>query len=90
MSDIPADYPTRLNLAEQIARIERTQADLSKLLAEQRKLQAEGDKYPDEQRKLRAEARKYRWDPVFLVIGAIIAGVFARLDVILHALGVGP
>ena len=80
MSDIPAGYPERLNLAEAVARIERNQAEISKLFAESAKLR-------DEATKLRAEARKYRWDPAFLVLGAIIAGIFARLPEILHAFG---
>ena len=74
MSDVPASYPERLNLADQVARIERNQVEITKLFAEAAKL--------------RAEARKFRWDPVFLVLGAVIAGVFARLPEILHAFGV--
>ena len=74
MSDVPASYPERLNLADQVARIERNQAEITKLFAEAAKL--------------RAGARKFRWDPVFLVLGAVIAGVFARLPEILHAFGV--
>ena len=37
MSDIPADQRTRLDLADQIARIERNQAEIEKLFAEARK-----------------------------------------------------
>lgn len=37
MSDIPEDYRDRLNLREQIARIDRDQAEVHKLLAEARK-----------------------------------------------------
>jgi hypothetical protein len=33
-----ADYPDRLNLAEQVARIERSQEETRKLVAEQHKL----------------------------------------------------
>jgi hypothetical protein len=73
MSDLPADYGERLNLREQIARIDRA-------LAENHKFQAETNK-------LFAEARKFRWDPVLLIAGAIIAGLFARLPEILKALG---
>jgi hypothetical protein len=76
MSDIPADYADRLNLREQIARIDRSIDEAAKLRAEQHKLMA--------------EARKFRWDPIIVVAGAIIAGVFLRLPEILHALGIGP
>ncbi len=82
MSDIPAGYPERLNLAEAVARIERNQAEIAKLFAESAKLN-------DEAAKLRAEGRKFRWDPVFLILGAVIAGIFARLPEILRAVGVG-
>ncbi len=78
MSDIPTDYPNRLNLAEQVARIERTQAELGKLLAER-------DKFG-------AESRKYDRDPWILTLAALIAAfaaVIARLPEILHAAGIG-
>ena len=42
-----------------------------------------------ETHKLLAEARKFGRDPWFLVIGAILAGVFTRLPEILRALGIG-
>ena len=42
MSDIPTDYPTRLNLAELVARIERQQEETRKFVSEQHKLMAEG------------------------------------------------
>ena len=41
MSDFPADYTERLNLREQIARIDRNQAEVQKLLAEAAKFKRE-------------------------------------------------
>lgn len=41
MSDIPHDYQDRLNLREQIARIDRNQAEMQKLLAEAAKFKRE-------------------------------------------------
>ena len=41
MSDIPHDYRDRLDLSEQIARIDRNQAEIGKLLAEARKFNRE-------------------------------------------------
>ena len=75
MSDLPEDYGQQLNLREQIARIDRNQAETQKLIAEGRKLLA--------------EARKFNRDPWYLVIGAIVAGIFTRLPEILRALGIG-
>ena len=40
-----------------------------------------------ETQKLFAEARKFRWDPWFLIVGAVIAALISRLDVILKAFG---
>lgn len=37
MSDIPADHHTRLDLADQIARIERNRAEIEKLFSRTRK-----------------------------------------------------
>ena len=44
MSDFPADYAERLNLREQIARIDRSLDEAAKFRAEQRKLTAEAAK----------------------------------------------
>jgi hypothetical protein len=46
MSDVPASLPysDRLNLAEQIARIDRAQEETRKFVAEQHKLTAEASK----------------------------------------------
>ena len=53
-----------LDLREQIARIDRAQAETQKFAAEQRKLTA--------------EAAKFTRDPWFLVVGALIAALPAR------------
>ena len=82
MSDIPADYRDRLNLREQIARID----DALSRIDRQRE---ETNKFVAEQHKLMAKAKKFGRDPWMLVIGAIIAGMFARLPEILHAFGFG-
>lgn len=81
MSDIPADWRGQLDIREQIARIDREQAEIHKLMAERPKLEA--------------ETKKYNRDPWILALAAliaafatVIAGVFARLDVILHAFGI--
>lgn len=44
MSDLPADYGERLNLADLVARIERQQAETRKFTAEQAKLTTEAAK----------------------------------------------
>jgi len=59
---------------------DRERVELGRLIEETRKFVAE-------QHKLMAEAQKYNRDPWFLVIGAIIAALAARLDVILRAFG---
>jgi len=41
MSDLPTDYQDRLNLREQIARIDRNQAEIQKLFAEAAKFRRE-------------------------------------------------
>ena len=78
MSDLARDYQDRLNLREQIARIDHQQAEIQKLFAEREKLEAEG--------------HKYNRDPWVLVLAAIIAALatlFARLPELLTVLGVG-
>lgn len=77
MSDIPEDYQERLNLREQIERIDRNHAEIQKLLAEGAKLLAERDKFNRE-----------RWVIPVTVFGAILAAIVARLPEILHAVGV--
>ena len=73
MSDIPSDWRGQLDIREQIARIDRNQAEIQKLLAEQPKL--------------RAEARKYRWDPFLVIAGMVVAAIAVRLPEILAAFG---
>ena len=80
MSDLPADYRERLDVREQVVRID----DMISRIERQ---QEETRKFVSEQHKLMAEARKFGRDPWFLVIGAVIAGAFTRLPEILHALG---
>lgn len=41
MSDLPADYGARLDLREQIARIDKTMAETQKLLSERHKFDRE-------------------------------------------------
>ena len=66
MSDIPSDWKGQLDIREQIARIDRNQAEIQKLFA---------------------EAKKFNRDPWFVVVGAVLAAVVARLPEILHAFG---
>jgi hypothetical protein len=78
MSDLPHDYRERLDLREQIARIDKSIDEAAKLRAEQSKLMA--------------EAGKFNRDPWILSLAALIgafAVVIARLPEILHAFGVG-
>lgn len=85
MSETPIDYRDRLNLREQIDRIDRQRAETQKLFAESQKLTAE-------QQKLFAESLKFNreiWIVPLTVAGAILAAVIARLPEILHAFGVG-
>jgi hypothetical protein len=63
--------------------------DLPDILARIDRQQEETRKFVAEQHKLMAEAKKFGRDPWFLVIGAIVAGVFTRLPEILRALGFG-
>ena len=77
MSDIPADFTDRLNLREQIARIDRNQAEIGKLLAEQTKLSAEADKL-----------RRDRFLAPVLVAAAVSGAVATILPTVLRAWGV--
>jgi hypothetical protein len=88
---------------ESAARLQSILAGIDRDLAESAKLREEGFKLQWERlklersllnldatdSKLRAEARKYRFDPLMVLGGAIIAGLFLRLPEILHALGLG-
>ena len=97
MSDIP-DYRTRLDLAEIVSRIERQQEETRKYVAEQHKLRAEadklaaeGNKFSAEQVKLFSEAKKLSWDRWIIlplsILGAILAALIARLDVVARVFG---
>lgn len=73
MSDIPANF----DLQEQVARIDRAQAETEKFVAEQRKLIAKS-------MKLDRERFWFPWLQVLAIIGAIlssagIAAIVARL-----------
>lgn len=59
------EYTDRLNLAEQVARIERSQEETRKFVAEQHKLTAEASKLN----------RDRFWVPVLAVAAAIAAGI---------------
>lgn len=87
MSDLPADYQERLNLKDEIARIERNQA-------ETQKLQEETRKFVSEQHKLMAEGHKYNRDrwilPLTVLItafGSIIVGLLVSLPTYLRLFG---
>lgn len=70
MSDVPADYRDRLNLREQIERIDRQRAEGLKFAAEQHKLAAE-------QQKLMAEALKLnrdRWLAPWVLLTSLLSG----------------
>lgn len=75
MSDIPADYRERLDLREQMARLDQLREEALKLAAEQHKLTAEAGK-------LIAEAAKLKWDrwlaPLVLV-ASMVGGVIVAL-----------
>jgi hypothetical protein len=83
MSDVPTDYRERLDLREQIERIDRAREEGQKLSAERQKLTAEEQKLWSEAHKLDAEAMKLRRDRAFLpwtVIAALLgagAALFA-------------
>lgn len=89
---MPADYRDRLDLRAIIARIDRDRAEGEKLREETQKFVAEQHKLLSEQHKLMAERHKFNreiWIVPLTILGAIIAGVVARLMEILHAFGVG-
>ena len=75
---------TDLDLREQIARIDRTQAELSKLLAEQPKLVAETAKLTAETRKLDRDRRV----SALLAITGLIGGIVTVVQLLLHLRGV--
>ena len=80
MSDVPADYPARLNLAELVARIDRQHEETRKFVSEQHKLIAEQHKLNAEADKLASEARKFDrerglapWQATAIAIGSLAA-----------------
>ncbi len=99
MSTTTADYPERLNLAEQVARIERSQEETRKFVAEQHKLMAEQSKLLSEERKLSSEQIKLMAEagnlrvsrfltPTAAVVAAI-AALTAAAPVLVRWLGGG-
>ena len=84
MSDIPADYQERLNIREQIARIDRAIEEGHKFTAEQHKLMADEQKRAQEARKLDAEHDKLRRDrnlAPWLLMASTTSGVVSAVVV---------
>jgi hypothetical protein len=73
MSDIPADYQDRLNLREQIARIDRAIEETHKFTAEQHKLMAEQQKLASEALKLERERGLAPWQATAITLGSLAA-----------------
>lgn len=87
MSGIPADRRERLNIDEQIGRIDRARVEGEKLAEETRKFVAE-------QHKLMAEGNNYNRDRWILpltvlitVAGSVIVGAIISLPTYLHLFG---
>ena len=80
MSATMTDYPERLNLAEQVARIERSQEETRKFVAEQHKLMAEQGKLLAETMNLRVSRFVTPTAAVVAALGALTAAapVLAR------------
>lgn len=81
MSDVPADYRDRLNLRDEIARIDRNRAESEKLQEETRKFVAEQHKLLAEAGKLNAEGRKFNRDTLLAPLLAAIALIGGVLGV---------
>jgi tetrahydromethanopterin S-methyltransferase subunit G len=80
MSDASLDLREQIvRIDEMTSRIERQQAETQKFVAEQYKLMAEGKKFGRD-----------LWLIPLTILGAVVAGVMARLPEILRAFGVGP
>lgn len=82
MSDIPADYRDRLDLREQIERIDRQREEGQKFNAEQNKLMAEQQKLLAEERKLNAEALKLsrdRWLAPWVIVASLSSGIIVAV-----------
>ena len=71
MSDIPADYQDRLNIREQIARIDQAREQALKFTAEQHKLMAEEQKLASERHKLDRD----RWLAPWLLLATVAASI---------------
>jgi hypothetical protein len=78
MSDIPADYRTRLDLAELVSRIERQQEETRKFVSEQHKLMAEAKRFDRDW-----------WVIPLTAFAAVLAAIIYRLPEILRAFGIG-
>ena len=77
MSDVAADYTERLNLREQVARIDRALDEAAKFRSERVKLDAEAAKLSGERAKLDAEAAKLTRDRAYLPMQVTIAAMAA-------------
>jgi hypothetical protein len=78
MSDVPADYRDRLDIREQIARIDRAREETLKFTAEQHKLTAEA-----------AKLGRDRLLAPWLAIVGLIGGLIAIASTIAHWKGWG-
>ena len=83
MSDFPADYAERLNLADVVARIERAQAETRKFVAEHDKLAAERSKLDAEAMKLRRD----RFLAPALALAATLGAIATFAPAIIRAIG---
>ena len=87
MSEFAA-YADRLNIQEQITRIDRMITETQKFQIESTKLQAEREKLFSESSKLQAERQKLSRDrflALALVGVSILSGVVAVVTLVLHA-----
>jgi hypothetical protein len=78
MSDAPIDYTDPAVMRALLVKIDRDRAETQQLLAEVGKLNAEGHKF-----------NRVWWIVPLTLLGAIIAGIVARLPEILHAFRIG-
>ena len=83
MSDATADYASRLNLADVVARIERAQAETRKFVAEHDKLAAERSKLDAEALKLRRD----RFLAPALALAATLGAIATFAPAIIRAIG---
>jgi len=87
VSDLPADDAERLNLREQVSRIDRQIEESHKFMAEQHKLLAERQKLNAEAEKLASEARTFGrarglapWQTATIVLSSMAALVASLLS----------